>query len=180
MARRRFLVLLGAGLLAWICYRREEGPVQRVLEFFPLIEKSAREAGVDPCLLAALVHVESSGDPGAGRPGGGIGLLQVNPRAAQDVMGGPVEREDLEDTAHALRMGALYLGRMKVRFGDDRLALMAYRIGPTRLSREILAAGGPKAYLEDLWHRPHGLYVAKVLNLERLYRRLVPLLARKE
>ena len=68
--RRRFLLAVGAVLLAWVAWRREAGPTQRVLEYFPLIQSVAREAGLDPYLLAGLVHAESSGRPGAGRPGG--------------------------------------------------------------------------------------------------------------
>ncbi len=180
MYRRRFLLLLGAALLAWVTFRREEGATQRVLEYFPLIRSVAREAGLDPFVLAALVHVESSGRPGSGSPGGGVGLLQVTPRAAREAGGKEVERKDLESAAHGLRMGALYLARMKARFGDMRLALLAYRLGPTRVTREILAAGGPKAYLAGLWKRPVGLYVGKVENLAGLYRKLVPVLAPKE
>ncbi len=179
-ARRRFLLLLGAALLAWVAFRREEGTTQRVLEYFPLIRSAAREAGLDPYLLAALVHVESSGRPGSGVPGGGVGLLQVTPGAASEAGGKKVDRKDLEPVAQGLRMGALYLARMKARFGDLRLALLAYRLGPTRVSREILASGGPKAYLARLWERPVGLYVSKVENLEALYRRLAPALAPKE
>ncbi len=178
--RRRFLLLLGAALLAWVAFRREEGPTQRVLEFFPLIRSAAREAGLDPFLLAALVHVESSGRPEGGVPGGGVGLLQVKPEAASEAGGGEVDRKDLESLVHALRLGALYLARMKARFGDLRLALLAYRLGPTRVSREIAAAGGRRSYLEGLWERPVGLYVAKVEGLAALYRRIAPVLAPKE
>ena len=178
--RRRFLLAVGAVLLAWVAWRREAGPTQRVLEYFPLIQSVAREAGLDPYLLAGLVHAESSGRPGAGRPGGGVGLLQVKPDAASDAGGGKVTMEDLEDPVHALRMGALYLARMKARFGDERLALLAYRLGPSRVSREIVAAGGPGPYLERLRERPVALYVAKVRKLRVLYKRIAPVLTSKE
>lgn len=178
--RRRVLVLLGAALLAWIAFRRLEGPTARVLDFFPLIREAAREAGVDPYLLAGLVHAESSGRPGAGKAGGGMGLLQVKPAAARDAGGAGAAGKDLTDLVHGLRMGALYLARMKARFGSLDLALLAYRLGPTRVAREVEAAGGPRAYLAGLPRRPVGLYVAKVKNLAALYARIAPVLAPKE
>ena len=97
-----------------------------------MIERAAREAGVDPALLAALVKNESGFDPTARSHAGAIGLAQLMPGTAAEL------EVDPTDPLENLRGGARYLREQLDRFGTPELALAAYNAGPGRVSR----AGG--------------------------------------
>ena len=95
-----------------------------------LISQIARETGLDPKLLHALVIVESAYDPGAISPVGARGLTQLMPGTAREL--GVTDSFDIEQN---LRGGARYLAIQIGRFGDLRLALAAYNSGPGRVAR---------------------------------------------
>ena len=169
--RTRALWILALAILAVLVLVRTTGPVARVLEHWPAIQAVAAEVGADPFLLAALVHAESSGDAAASIPGGPVGLLQITPEAARDAAGGrEVSPEELRDPLANLRLGAGYLMLMRTRFGDETLALAAFRLGPGRIGREVQEAGGAEAFLGGFRSHPAWLYVSKVRQLKELYR----------
>ena len=96
------------------------------------IDRAAREAGVEPALLAALVKHESGFDPDARSHAGAIGLAQLMPGTAAGLGVDPTDPLD------NLRGGARYLREQLDRFGGTELALAAYNAGPGRVSQ----AGG--------------------------------------
>ena len=55
----------------------------RVERFRSLIEQAAQRHHLDAALLAAVVHVESGGNPQAVSPAGAQGLTQLIPATAQ-------------------------------------------------------------------------------------------------
>jgi len=115
------------------------------------IESAARQAGVDPNLLEALVEAESAFDPGARSRAGAMGLTQLMPGTAQALgVSNPF------DPVQSLNGGARYLSQMMSRFnGDLSLALAAYNAGPGAVDR----FGGIPPYAETQ------AYVRKVLAL---------------
>lgn len=95
-----------------------------------VVTRIARETGLDPKLLHALVIVESAYDARAVSPVGAVGLTQLMPDTAREL--GVANRFDTEEN---LRGGARYLARQIGRFTDLRLALAAYNSGPGRVAR---------------------------------------------
>lgn len=96
-------------------------------------------------LLVAIVETESNFKPGAESTKGALGLMQLRPSTATEVAGavgvlygGPVELYDIEVN---IRLGTAYLHMLRRRFGSLDLALQAYYIGPTRLSRLTMSRG---------------------------------------
>lgn len=141
----------GAGFLAWptVAAGIAPPPNYRAVErHAPILRVAAREARIDPNLLAAVVLAESSGRPGAVSPAGALGLCQLMlPTAVERarLLGLPEPtREDLlRDAALNARLGASYLRWLLVRYrGDVERALIAYNAGPGRLERWIDEAGG--------------------------------------
>jgi soluble lytic murein transglycosylase-like protein len=114
----------------------------------PDILKACEEANLeDPFLLAGLVYAESRGLADAVSSVGALGLCQLMPSTAEEialrvpVSGPPYSGKD------NLRMGAHYLVRMiRHREGDIDLALLSYRMGPGRVSREIRKAGSASEF----------------------------------
>ena len=109
---------------------------------------------IDPELAFRLVKVESSFRQRAIGPAGSIGYTQVQPRTAR-WMDPSVSREDLFEVETNLRLGFRYLKMMQNRYGDTRLALLAYNRGPGIVTT-VLAAG------ED----PANGYADRVLGVE--------------
>jgi len=117
------------------------------LNISPMIAQAAALEGVPPNLLAALVEVESGGNPRAVSPAGAIGLTQLMPSTARALGVNPY------DPWENLLGGARYLRQQYERFGDWALALAAYNAGPGAVQKY----GGIPPYRETQE------YVRKVL-----------------
>jgi hypothetical protein len=103
------------------------------------IDAAARESGVHPWLLVALVRAESNFDPLAVSRAGASGLAQLMPATAVET-----GVADVFDPAENLRGGAAYLRSLLDRFDSLTLALAAYNAGPATVDRY----GGVPPYRE--------------------------------
>ncbi|MBN1147617.1 MAG: lytic transglycosylase domain-containing protein [Anaerolineales bacterium] len=99
------------------------------------ITRSARARGLSPDLVAALVWLESGGDPQAYSRSGAVGLMQVMPRdglaAAFVCKNGPCFSDrptiaELSDPQYNLEYGVNLLADLLARRGSLREALRAY------------------------------------------------------
>ena len=113
-------------------------PLSRAKRLARLIVTESLKADLDPLLTAAIVMTESSFRTKTVSPKGAIGLMQVKPSTAKDLI--PSKRDgssgfDLTDPALNLQVGIAYLSLMRERFGDLELALTAYNMGPARMIR---------------------------------------------
>lgn len=105
------------------------------------IMESAREHGVDPMLIKAVIFTESSFFPDKTGKDGEIGLMQIRQAAARDwanakgVM--PPEKEAMFDPGLNIEIGTWYLARALKHWYDNpdflRMALAEYNAGRTRL-----------------------------------------------
>jgi soluble lytic murein transglycosylase-like protein len=97
----------------------------RVERFRSLIEQAAQRHHVDAALLAAVVHVESGGNPQAVSSAGAQGLTQLIPATAQRLgVHNPF------DPAQSLNGAAKYLQGLLKQFGGSiAKALAAYNAG---------------------------------------------------
>jgi soluble lytic murein transglycosylase-like protein len=99
--------------------------------YAPLIASVARQHGVEPELLQALVKVESGFNPRARSPKGAVGLGQLMPETAARF-----GVRDRFDPAQNLGGAAQYLRYLLTLFnGDTRLALAAYNAGENAVIR---------------------------------------------
>ena len=106
-----------------------------VRQWCELIERYARENGVDPNLVSAVMLQESAGRPDAYSKSGAVGLLQVMPRdgLASKFMckNGPCftdrpSMEELFDPEFNVAYGAQMLAKLIQYHGNIREALKAY------------------------------------------------------
>ncbi len=111
-----------------------------VLQWCDLIEASARENGLPPSLIAAVILQESGGDPKAYSSSGAVGLMQVMPRdgIASEFMcpNGPCfasrpTMAELEDPAFNIAYGSQMLAGLFHKHGSYREALFKY--GPINM-----------------------------------------------
>jgi len=122
-----------------------------------VVVEEADRTGFTPGLIAAVIHVESSGRNFARSRAGALGLMQLLPNTARAVAArqgvdwtGP---EMLFDPELNVRLGIDYLAELYYRFGDMELALAAYNWGPTYIS-ELRQRGDaiPRAYARRVLH----------------------------
>jgi soluble lytic murein transglycosylase-like protein len=98
-------------------------------------------AGVDPLLVVALIHVESSFNPRARSRAGALGLMQVRVPTLREQLKRPrARRADALDPHTNVQAGVRYFRRLLDTFGTTEVALMAYNAGPGRIQR-LLADG---------------------------------------
>jgi soluble lytic murein transglycosylase len=124
--------------------------------YYPLgygehVHAAAREAGVDPYVVAAVIREESSYDPRARSWVGAVGLMQLMPDTARFVaqeLGRPLaELAALWDPSVNIALGSRYLAQLAVRFRDPLLAVAAYNAGPHRVKQWL--GGRPQVDMEE-------------------------------
>ena len=110
------------------------------VKYRSLIEQYAREYGLRPAFLAAIILNESSYDPGAYVPSTGArGLMQLLPSAKTYARGTAYEGrsitdDDLYDPELNVCIGANYIRVLSDRYGGDPvLVACAYHAGPNNV-----------------------------------------------
>lgn len=127
-----------------------------VREYHEVIAAVASEKRLDPSLIKAIIHAESSFNPAAVSPKGAIGLMQLMPGTAREV--GVVNPFN---PAQNIRGGATYLAWLLDKYrGDLVRAVAAYNAGPDAVD----AHRGIPPFSETR------LYVRKVMALHHAYR----------
>jgi soluble lytic murein transglycosylase len=138
------------------------------LHYEQIVRAHARNYGLDPALLAAVIYTESKFKAGARSDAGAIGLMQLLPETAKGIAvrtgGAKFVLSDLDDPEVNVRYGSWYLRHLLDKYRDERTALAAYHAGQANV---------------DSW-RARGLgiqfaqtryYVDKVERLKRVYAR---------
>ncbi len=166
-------MLAVAGAEAWVAesepdwYLRTRYP----LEYAHIVRGHARNHGLDPALVAAVVYVESRFDPNARSGAGAVGLMQLLPATAKGIAlrtgGTRFVVADLRDPEINVRYGSWYLDHLHDQYGDTRLALAAYHAGPGNVERWQRQGRGI-AFPETR------AYVKEVVRVRRVYESAYP------
>jgi soluble lytic murein transglycosylase len=142
-----------------------------------IIRQQARDKGVDPALVAAVIYAESHFIDGRTSSAGALGLMQLTPDTAKYIAqksgGTAFTVEDLGTPQVNIAYGTFYLKYLMKRYGDDvPLVLAAYNAGEGNVDRWIAQARARDRPL-DTSAIPFGetrSYVTKVLDARRQYR----------
>jgi len=136
------------------------------LRYSEYVRVHARENGLDPALLAAVIYSESKFDAGAESASGAIGLMQLTPATAEGIAirtgGTRFTTRDLLDPEINIRYGAWYLAHLFDKYGNERLVLAAYNAGQGNVDR-WQAQGEPIQFPETR------AYVSRVEHLKHVY-----------
>jgi hypothetical protein len=100
-------------------------------DFGKIIEKAARQYGVEPAIIRAVISVESGGNTSAVSPAGAQGLMQLMPGTAREL-----GVRNSFDPAENIMAGTRYLRQLLDRYrGNTKLALAAYNWGMGNLEK---------------------------------------------
>jgi len=152
-------------------------PENAVRAYLPLrwreaVTAAAREAGLDPWLIAGVARQESGFVAHAMSPRGAIGVLQLLPSTArlQSRALGLGSQPDLQDPELNLRLGARELGALMRRFGAIEPALAAYNGGLTRVRGWWKRWPDRQRFTEEIPVPETYNYVRRVAFLSEAYR----------
>lgn len=197
--RRRLLILLAVcvvvtagALLAWRYWTHR---------YDKLIAAAARQHGLDPALVKAIVYEESFFSSGAHSSQNAVGLMQITPVVAQEWIEStrshslsdavaaisnkaspsrePGFEEAFSDPAVSLHVGCWYLqsllNRYKAESDPLALALAAYNAGPSNVDRWAPSADRVNISREEFIARidfpATRGYVQKIIQRYDLYKR---------
>ena len=131
-----------------------------------LIIHESKKYGYDPLLLTAVIITESSFNNWARSNRGAHGLMQIRPATGRELaaevrvqwQGTP----SLYDPETNIILGAYYLNKLFLRFGDLGLALEAYNHGPSRLKGYLKKGHRPKRYSRQVFKKYSSLLSSQI------------------
>lgn len=130
----------------------------------PVVDAASRQTGVPAGIIEAVIHAESSGNPGATSPVGAQGLMQLMPGTAHGL-----GVKDAYDPYQNILGGAKYLRQLYSKFGNWRDAVAAYNAGPDDSEATPYKRIGPFAKSHDdaryrVWENPQNGGYAETRN----------------
>lgn len=99
-------------------------------QWLPVVKAASEHYGLDWKLLDSLIYEESGWNPNAVSHKGAVGLTQLMPPTAKELL-----VNDSYDPGQNIWGGAWYLKKMNDRFCNWALALAAYNAGPNRVEK---------------------------------------------
>jgi soluble lytic murein transglycosylase len=170
------LVALGI-VLAWPQFHHAVREITLPLRHEDIIRQQARDKGLDPSLIAAVIYAESHFRDGQTSAAGAEGLMQLTPATARYIArksgGTQFVVDDLATPQVNISYGAYYLRYLLRRYGGNvDFALAAYNAGEGNVDRWIAAATAKDRALtiDAIPYSETRAYVQRVLTVRRQYR----------
>ncbi len=150
------------------------------LEYEDTISANAKEFGVDPYLVAAVINTESGFDPKAVSRVGAVGLMQIMPETGEWIAGklgkDGFTMQDLYDPGTNIRFGCWYLGFLKDTFdGNLQLMTAGYNAGHNRVAQWLAdQTVSDGQTLQNIPFPETEKYVEKIAKAYEKYREYYP------
>lgn len=135
------------------------------------IRSASAEYGLEPALVAAVIHTESGFDPDARSDQNAYGLMQILPETARNIRPQSGIRGDYRDAVTNVRLGTWYLSHLEERYdGSERLMLAAYNAGEGTVDRWLSDASFNVRH--DIPYPETASYVVNVRETRNTYTEL--------
>ena len=181
--RRRLTAIGAAALLAaiaaalvWPQVHHAVREITLPLRHEDIIRQQAREKGLDPALVAAVIYAESHFRDGQTSRAGALGLMQITPETARYIArksgGTAFVVGDLATPQVNIAYGTYYLRYLLRRYdGNEALALAAYNAGEGNVDRWIASARAHDRALtiDAIPYAETRAYVTRVQDAKRDY-----------
>ena len=182
--RRRVAAIVGTAAIvglvvamAWPSFHHAVREIALPLRHEDIIRQQARDKGLDPALIAAVIYAESHFRDGQTSGAGAEGLMQITPATAHMIArksgGVAFTVEDLGTPQVNIAYGSWYLRYLLRRYaGNETFALAAYNGGEGNVDRWIDSARQRNADLTiaAIPFSETRAYVQRVLAAKRQYR----------
>jgi peptidoglycan lytic transglycosylase len=162
--------------LAWPQVHHAVREITLPLRHEDIILQQAREKGLDPALVAAVIYAESHFRDGQTSPAGALGLMQITPETARYIArksgGTAFVVGDLSTPQVNIAYGAYYLRYLLRRYGgNEAFALAAYNAGEGNVDRWIAEARARDRALtiDAIPYAETRSYVTRVRDAKREY-----------
>jgi soluble lytic murein transglycosylase len=146
------------------------------LGYWPLVEEQARQQGLNPYLVTALIREESAFAPRATSRAGARGLMQLMPQMAEQVARGhrlPFRSSALLEAPEVnVRLGTIHLAELlRDNGGSLTLTLAAYNAGSQQVRQWIERYGftDEEEFTENVPYTETRNYVKRVLGSFQRY-----------
>jgi soluble lytic murein transglycosylase len=183
--RRRLTAVAAAALLAalaaallWPQVHHAVREITLPLRHEDIIRQQARDKGLDPALVAAVIYAESHFRDGQTSPAGALGLMQLTPETARYIArksgGTAFVVGDLATPQVNIAYGTYYLRYLLRRYeGNEAFALAAYNAGEGNVDRWIASARAHDRGLtiDAIPYAETRAYVTRVRDAKRDYAR---------
>jgi soluble lytic murein transglycosylase len=189
--RLRRLVWLSAGLVVSLAVlyalfgQKGREMIERTeypLRYQAIVRGHAKQYGIDPALLAAVIYSESRFRPHVRSAQGAIGLMQLLPSTAEGIAtrtgGTAFVASDLDDPEINVRYGSWYLRHLRQHYKGHpdamTLALAAYNAGMANVDEweRQTTPGRPLQIPPAFAETRH--YLKGIEHATEVYRRLYP------
>src|SRR3954463_1456439 len=164
--------------LAWPGVHHAVREIALPLRHEDIIRQQARDKGLDPSLIAAVIYAESRFRDGQTSHAGAEGLMQITPATARMIArksgGTAFVVDDLATPQVNIAYGAWYLRYLLTRYaGNETFALAAYNGGEGNVDRWIDAAQqrGEALTIAAIPFAETRAYVQRVEQAKAEYRR---------
>ena len=170
---RRFVAItvVVVGVAVAFAYLRNGQPgwferLRYPLKYEQIVRGHARNYGLDPALLAAVIYQESKFQADAKSSSGAIGLMQLTPETAKGIAirtgGSRFRIQDLYNPEINVRYGSWYLRHLLNKYADEKTALAAYNAGQRNVDTWRSQGKGiqfseTRAYVDRVEHLEGGL-----------------------
>lgn len=182
LAPHRLAIVAVLVALAALAFLAARGPEWFQKQYHPLtyeseIEASALRHRINPYLISAVINAESGFDPRTTSSAGAVGLMQLMPATAKDLLerglvsASAVEGKDLSDPAANIEYGTAYLRYLVDRYHEVETVLAAYNAG-LRHADEWSEEGGD--IREAIEFPETKAYVLRVVRARERYEELYP------
>ena len=186
--RRRVAAIVGAAAVAGLAaalmlpsFHHAVREIALPLRHEDIIRQQARDKGLDPALIAAVIYAESRFRDGQTSAAGAQGLMQLTPATARMIArksgGVAFTVQDLGTPQVNISYGSWYLRYLMQRYaGNQTFALAAYNGGEGNVDRWIAAAEQRDEALtiEAIPFSETRTYVRRVQDAQRHYRHSYP------
>ncbi len=123
------------------------------LKYTEEVEFASDKTGLDSATILSVINVESHFNKNAISPKGAVGLMQVLPTTADEIVKNlNLGDYDLENPQTNIYIGSVYLAQLLNKFKDLKIALCAYNAGPANV----------KSWLSDEKYSSDGTTLEKI------------------